>query len=377
MRVGICATLNDGFFEEARSRLIWASSTTDAYKSLGFEAKLIANASNTNIPYTNSPQWVVNELKSFYGVSDIELLPVFNPNKYYSKDNESFIYDFLFPKVVLPYIDLIHSRDPRTVFSAIQHQKRVILEDHDEDVQKAYRERVCELMNHDNFKMVACITQKVKDVYIEMGAPKDKLEVVDSGVNFLGFESKTASVVKRNSRLAFGYAGGLQPERDIDNLIKVAEKNLDKDFVFIGGRESLVKQLKITAQDAGAFNIEFLGYLKFTDMRKVLLNRCDGMLYTRASGKHEENSSPLKLFDYFNYEKPIVCANTRATEQYLTKQGIFEYKPSNMTSLDQAIKSCANFIKDGAPIDPELISLAESKSWKNRQQFILSKIGII
>ncbi|WP_182026358.1 glycosyltransferase [Vibrio rotiferianus] len=211
-----------------------------------------------------------------------------------------------------------------------------------------------------------------------MGVPSHKLIVADSGVNIKNLSNSLGSKrIGLNKNITFGYAGGLQPERDIDNLILVASKNLSVNFLFIGGREKLVKELQEKAQESGATNIEFLGYLKFSDMRKVLINRCDGMLYTRAKGKHEENSSPLKLFDYFNYEKPIVCANTSTTKEYINYQGIFGYVPSSISSLNDAIHECIVCIQNGGRVDSELIDFAKEKSWVARQKNILDKAGLL
>jgi glycosyltransferase involved in cell wall biosynthesis len=375
----VCAILQDGFFEEARSRLIWAASTADACNKLGFEVKLIANASNTNIPFTKSPSWVIHELKSFYGVDNLELIPLFNPNKYFTKDNDQFVYDYLFPIYVLPFIDLLHSRDPRAVMKALSNGKKVILEDHDEDIQVNSRKQLVASMSHDNFKLLVCITEKVRVDYLTLGAPENKLRVYDSGVNFLEYERVSEIVRKFDSstRVTLGYAGGLQPERDIDNLIKVASDNPHVDFIFIGGRVKLVDQLIAKANDAGAFNVEFLGYLKFSDMRKILSKKCDGFLYTRAEGVHELNTSPLKLFDYFNYNKPIICAEIVSTKEYTNYDGIFSYIPSCARTLDTAVKNCVNYITEGRSLDSRAYSLAKTKSWPVRQKSIFTDSGLL
>jgi len=376
--IGVCPVLDDPFFQEARSRIIWAASTCDANGKLGLKSSLICNASRTPIPYEKKPLWIANELEEFYGIDHINLLAVFNPNKYWSKSISKFLYDYSLPKTVLPHISVLHTRDPYAAKVALENGKFVILEDHDEDCQSSQRLNIVEMAKNENLKALVCITPHLMETYKQLGVDIRKLIVADSGVNVIVDSDlgESSTEIERN-RLTIGYAGGLQKERDIDVLMAAATAMNNTQFIFVGGREGLVDELTRKAIEAGANNIDFLGYMKFNDMRKIMLERCDGFIYSRSAGKHELNSSPLKLFDYFNYRKPIICAINENTREYLSYKGIFGYTPGSVKSMISAAENLENFVNGKNRVSPELRILAEGKSWLNRQKKILQFAGVL
>ncbi len=201
---------------------------------------------------------------------------------------------------------------------------------------------------------VVCITPYIKSLYESFVGFNSKLMVCDSGVNYMadsefpgGFSSGDE---KRN--YVIGYAGGLHPERDIETLMRSAAELPEMKFLLMGGRKELINKLKRFAHEIGAPNISFLDYMKFTDMRKVMLSKCDAFLYTRSSGLDAINSSPLKLFDYFNYGKPIVSVDNQSTDGYFHYPGVFRYQSENVESLVKALKNAKEFSDSGRGVDP-------------------------
>ncbi len=163
LRIAVTPILTDPFFQEARSRIIWATSTCDANLELGFKSCLTGNASATKIPFTKNPEWISSELKDFYGAKNrIELLPVFEPSKYWVKDKSEFVYGYLAPKHILPYADVFHTRDPILADLVIKHRKHVIFEDHAETVQDEYRSTIADKLDSVAFScMYYSIHQKL------------------------------------------------------------------------------------------------------------------------------------------------------------------------------------------------------------------------
>ncbi|WP_428821452.1 glycosyltransferase [Microbulbifer sp. MCCC 1A16149] len=379
-KIGVSALLTDPFIQEARSRTIWAANTCSACVSAGAQSFLIANASETPIPYQKKPEWVQKEVARFYGVDTTNILPTFNPNKYYKKGAESFIYDYLLKTSILPQLTDVHTRDPILAARAIEAGKGVIFEDHDEDAQVNARKRIMELSHSEHFKAIVCITEKIRDAYYLGPVKKSKLICMDSGVQNFANDDSIFSSLKRDGRgrpPTIGYAGGLQPERDIETIFQAAKLLPYYKFILIGGRQALIDKLIEQAVQLDIYNIDFLGYLKSQDMRRILASRCDVLLYSRASGYSTENSSPLKLFEYFNYNKPIVSAETSVTLQYLGIKGVYSYQPSSVTSLVGSLKAAVEFGNKNSVDEDAYELILSDKSWGNRQKKILEFAGIL
>lgn len=379
-KIGVSALLTDPYIQEARSRTIWAANTCNACKLAGTESFLVANASETPIPYQRNPHWVKKEVGRFYGVEELNILPAFNPNKYYKKSVESFLYDYFLKISILPYLTDIHTRDPLFAARAIEAGKGVIFEDHDEDVQVESRTDISKLSHSDNLKAIVCITERVKNAYYCESVDESKLVCVDSGVQDFS-KDKTifgnlAEAKYQRSQPTIGYAGGLQPERDIDTIFEAAKCLPNYKFLLIGGRQALTEKLAEKAYSLNIHNIDFLGYLKSYDMRKILASRCDVLLYSRAEGYNTENSSPLKLFEYFNYKKPIVSAETTVTKKYFDIKGVHSYQPSCVYSLVSSLQLAVEFGKEQAVDCDVYESILAEKSWNGRQRKILEFAGL-
>lgn len=380
-RVGVLATATDAFFEEARSRGIWAAMTADSYQQIGVNAELIANASRTPIAGGPDGRWRQIEVKEFYGTKNyLPLRSIYEPSPDLGGDAErmQWLYRYGFGEYVIKHFDLLHTRDPKAAFVASASGVPVIIEDHDETFQRDERADVAAFTHELACKLVICICEPVKREYVELGADRSKLVVLDSGVNTNIYvpEERPPAVTRKNNKITVGYAGGLQPERDMENVLMVAEEFTDFDFLFLGGRSKLLNSLQKESGKQGRQNVHFIGFHRAAEVQKLLREKADILLYSRASGEKKDISSPLKLFEYMSFSKPIVSAETEVTERYSSLNGIFAYEPSNRASLKSALESARRHVEQNLCVDIAAFArIVYSQSWLARQEVICQHLS--
>jgi len=115
------------------------------------------------------------------------------------------------------------------------------------------------------------------------------------------------SNLKSIKKPIIGYFGNIERRIDFDLLHKVALKNPDMNFVFVGPTENDY----IPKDFRNMFNVHFLGKVPYKDMPSVL----KGFDVAVIPFKKDEVSStifPLKLFEYLGAGRPVVATDFNA-----------------------------------------------------------------
>lgn len=165
--------------------------------------------------------------------------------------------------------------------------------------------------------------------------------------SFTNFHQKYSTLV--------GYFGAIAPWLWYDMLDGLLESRPDLGFVFIGpdyyNGFARLPQRK---------NLLYLGPVEY----KVLpayARLFDICLIPFAPGEIARTTSPLKLFEYFALEKPVVV--TSFMDECVVYDEVFSGDSSNSiaTAIDMAIK-----VKDNPDYKARLALLAERNSWEAR-----------
>lgn len=132
--------------------------------------------------------------------------------------------------------------------------------------------------------------------------------------------------LQRTERVNIGYIGHLYEGRGINIIIEIARQFPDYMFHVIGGSRSDVNKWK---ERMLSDNIVFYGHVAPSEVYDYACN-LDVLLapYQRRvlSGSNDKNAkedtaqwmSPLKLFEYMSYEKPIICSDLPVVHEVLT-----------------------------------------------------------
>ena len=389
VKIAICARMGDPLYRPARARLIWAAQTAQATASLGYQTMLVG--SGNNLPIKVEGPVGVQALKrligDMYNVSaDFDVMPLYVPSELV-KERQAYgevEAGNLFPRYVQPYIDLVHTRDPRIVANCINARIDVIYEDHNEDYHFSNDATRIDL-NDPIVKGVVAITKSVADRLVMMGVRRSKIVVHDSGVNERAFDrnaeraSRWRRSLLRNPRHKYlaVYSGGMQEERGITHIISAAQRMTDTLFVMAGGTEPDIDKWIIQAKSKHLDNVRILGYLPQKEVLD-LQQSADVVLMTREPGFRGAISSPLKFVEYLASGAPIVSIPMGSFEvKEIRDCAVNWYDPEEPLSLIPAIRSSLSnygYRLDGHQANR---SAARHYTWQERQKSILSLAGVI
>ncbi len=207
--------------------------------------------------------------------------------------------------------DVIFTRDAFFLRSILKTKTPLIYESHSAKqhnrlffVHKILQREVLRALKKDNFLCLFCISRGLSEHWETLGVNKKKLFVwhdgFDKNLFFKQLNKKEARVKNQlpKDKTIVTYTGGLYPDREIDNILKLAHVFQDVLFLIIGGPEKNREYYQKLADQQKAFNIIFLGFVNHNDI-PYYLYASDVLLALWSSKVPTINyCSPLKLFEY-------------------------------------------------------------------------------
>lgn len=172
------------------------------------------------------------------------------------------------------------------------------------------------------FKGLVTIHKSIGEEHIKRGVPKEKILVLEDGVDLDRFEIEDDPIYwKKQLHLDLGkkyvvYCGHLYADKGIEVILeaaKILEKNNDLIFLLVGGFKSDRKYWEKYCRAKEINNVIFIGHVA-NSLVPAYLKAADGlMLPYKMDMTHEimdiNTTSPLKLFEYMAARRPIVATN--------------------------------------------------------------------
>ncbi|HXF85701.1 MAG TPA: glycosyltransferase [Anaerolineales bacterium] len=192
---------------------------------------------------------------------------------------------------------------------------------------------------------------------------RDRVLYIPNGVDVSHYRNPPRVKVLPKSLLDFrhefdsviGYFGAIAPWLWYDMLSELLPMRPDLGFVFIGpdyyGGVSCLPKEK---------NLLYLGPVKYQDL-PAYARLFDVCFIPFAPGKIARTTSPLKLFEYFALEKPVVVTS------FMDECTAFDevFSGDSAVSLSKAIDA-ALAVKDNQEYKNRLSFLADKNSWDER-----------
>lgn len=199
---------------------------------------------------------------------------------------------------------------------------------------------------------------------------ENKTIMVRNGVDVLHYRNPSHKVrelpkslidFKKRFKFVVGYFGALAPWLWYETIAELAEQRSDVGFVFIGpdyygGVEKLPK----------FDNILYLGTIDYKILPSFGMS-FDVCFIPFKPGDIAKTTSPLKLFEYFALERPVVVTSDMA--ECVAYPEVFHGASAEELSLaiDQAIA-----VKDDAAFKARLSELADENSWDMRAASLIA-----
>jgi len=168
------------------------------------------------------------------------------------------------------------------------------------------------------------ITNKLKELYTELGVPEDRILVARDGVDLQRFK-KEMDKEKARERLGLPidkeivcYTGHLFPWKGVYTLADSAKLLQQCLFVVVGGMDDDVRRLRDYLQAKGISNVEVVGYVQPSIIPDYLFAADVLVLPNSAKAKIASHyTSPLKLFEYMASRRPIVASDLPSLREVL------------------------------------------------------------
>lgn len=223
---------------------------------------------------------------------------------------------------------------------------------------------------------VAVITQKLKDLLAEKGAPSDKVLVAPDGVDLVEFdiketkdECRTKLNLPANQRIVL-YTGHLYDWKGTRALAE-ASRFLpgDSEIYFVGGTVEDIK--KFRAQNT-KYRIQIVGHRPHQEIPYWL--KAADVLVLPNSAKEDISrlwTSPMKMFEYMASGRPIVASNLPSLSEILNASNAVLVEPDNPEKLAQGIRKILDDSQLAQRISEKALKDVQNYSWQERAEKIL------
>jgi glycosyltransferase involved in cell wall biosynthesis len=172
-------------------------------------------------------------------------------------------------------------------------------------------------------------------------------ETTNLSPDFVAFKNQYSNVV--------GYFGAIAPWLWYEAIAELVERRKDVGFVFIGpSYTGGLDQLPISE------NLLYLGVVEY-NVLPAYGRQFDVCIIPFAPGEIARTTSPLKLFEYFALEKPVVV--TSEMVECVAFKEVFS--GDSVNAISQAIDKALT-VKADPELKTRLAQLADENSWDER-----------
>lgn len=284
--------------------------------------------------------------------------------------------------------DLVYLRTPLLLNQAMNSRKPIVMELHNNTLHQGYKwldkywkRYLLKVSETDQIKKLICISQALKDYWIEKGVPKEKLVVAHDAIDQKQFE-KPLSVSEARVKLNLPqktkivtYLGRLYKNRKIESILELAKTYTDTIFLVVGGPDS---RRDIYKEEAEKFDLENITFVGQVPHEKIIyyLYASDVLLALWSSEVPTINyCSPLKLFEYMAAGRTIVAHGFPTIKEVLTDgENALLVKPDSIEHLIEKTAEALNKTDASEmPLKARELVLKEY-TWQRRAEYILSGV---
>ena len=228
--------------------------------------------------------------------------------------------------------DLCFARTYNVVKYNIENKIPTILETHSSSPEKI--KNLIEVLNLSRSKYflgLVTIHDKLKENFLKLGVPKEKLLVLEDAVDLEKFDLVSDNIEKNRKKLSIPlskivvmYCGSLKVGKGISSILKTAKKLENKNdilFYIIGGNEDEINFWK-NFNGLNYRNVIFKSFVEGFQVPQYL--KSANILFMPYETNNNfngvmdlETTSPIKLFEYMASKKPIITSNIKTIKKVL------------------------------------------------------------
>ena len=318
---------------------------------------------------------------SYYGVKNN--FKIVHKNKY-----RSIIGLFLYSLKVLNELmknrkQCVYGRDLTTCFLSSLFGFKTIWESHAPvEYMGALYTRLFKIMaSKKNYLRTVVISSTLKRYYIEnLNIYPENIVILPDCSDEVDLDKIVPKEIKRKGfRACVGYIGQLYPGKGMEIISKLVPLCPEIDFHIIGGNE---KDVDYWRNELKAYNnIVFHGFVPPSDTPSYgfAMDILIAPYLSKVQGAGAKNfkqdigmwMSPLKLFEYMSYRKPIISSDLPVLHDVLNNKNSVMCSPDNIDSWVNAIQNLINNPEEANRIAENAYSdFLANYTWKTRAEKI-------
>jgi glycosyltransferase involved in cell wall biosynthesis len=231
-------------------------------------------------------------------------------------------------------------------------------------------------------RAIVAISSALKDRWIELGVPREKLLVAHDAVNMAMFKTLPS---KQEARLNLGidgqrpivvHTGALYERYGIEMVIQAAEKLTDVQFYMVGGTPGDVERCRAQAETHGVNNMVFTGQVPHRDIptwqaaADILLMQWSWRFPTMGV------CSPMKMFEYMAAERLIVGPAFPTIKEVLRDgENAILFEPDNLEAMIAGLRRALALGNSTTMPKTARAEVAREYTWDVRCRKILAAVS--
>lgn len=226
------------------------------------------------------------------------------------------------------------------------------------------------------FRSLITIAPILRNRYISLGAPAEKVYVMPDAVDIDLFTRPSNYIKSPRSRPRIVYAGHLYDYKGIPSVLEAANARSDWDFQLVGGHDNDIAQVASEIKRRELMNVSLVGRVAHSQVNEYLWDA--DVLLLPPSAKHASATwtSPVKLGEYLASGTPIVATGIPALRFWLNNGEVFFVDPDDGWALVHGIESVLKSPTNNNEMVSRGLRLASKISYHKRCSSILSRAGI-
>lgn len=365
-------------------------------------AQVFFYAKHKNLPpgqQAEPGKWPLEQVK-YHGVPPVYTLVSPRKRWWYFLGRESS--KMRFARACLAYAardktveQVIFTRMPLMASYAASKGYSVVLEAHNLNVLEnsgwqKFREYLAgRIKSEAKFLGVVSISQTLAEKLEADGAPSSTIFVAHDGIDLERFANPISTTEARAALLAVnpawdfspedkvvGYCGHLYAGRGVEMLVECASRRPEWKFLIVGGLPDDIARLRSLAEEKGAKNVFFTGYIDNSLLANYLWT-CDVLTMPYEYAKDNSGfMSPMKMFEYMATLRPTVAADWPQIREVLQHdKNALLHERGNVDDLEKATARLLERPEFAQQIAVQARHDVEEYTWTARARGILNWIG--
>jgi glycosyltransferase involved in cell wall biosynthesis len=248
--------------------------------------------------------------------------------------------------------NLIYTWLPQAAWGGLTFLKKpAVLEMHDRASGKFGLYWLKKFLNSEHKKELVVVSralQEALEMQISAQIPGNEVVIAPNGVDLKRYEIIPDCYSARQSLnleqiLTIGYTGHFYAGRGIEILFNLAEAYPEVQFLWIGGRENELEEVRGRLEQEQLLNVVLTGFVDNSQIGlyqaacEILLMPYEKSIAGSSGGNSVDICSPMKMFEYMAAGRAIISSDLPVLHEVLDDESVLFCPPEDSSAWIQAV----------------------------------------